>query len=98
MNINFDEIELKHPDIGGGNVYYYQGQPFTGTIIEYNNGIIVGEISVVGGHTQGRIALYYENGQIQEEYFKKFNKAYGIYKEWDENGNLISEVNYGPEP
>lgn len=98
MIVNFDEIELKSPDYGGGNVYYYQGQPFTGTIVEYKNNVLIGEISVIEGHTQGRVALYYDNGQIEQEYFKKYNQMYGIYKRWDENGNLVKEINYGPEP
>jgi len=27
--IEFDDIELKHPDARGGNVYFYNGQPFS---------------------------------------------------------------------
>ena len=98
MNININDIEIKHPDIGGGSVFWYQGQPFTGTIVEYKNNILVAEISVVNSHTEGRVAIYYINGQIKQEYFEKYNDTYGIYRDWDESGNLISEIDYGAEP
>jgi antitoxin component YwqK of YwqJK toxin-antitoxin module len=99
MNINFDDIEIMHPDAGGGNVYYYQGQPFTGTIVEYNNlNVLVGEITVVNGHTRGRVASYYNTGQIKEEYFEKYNQMYSIYKKWNQNGGLEFQQDYGPEP
>lgn len=98
MNVEFDDIEIMHPDAGGGNVYFYNGQPFSGTIVEHINGVLVGETTVLNGSTQGRVASYFNNGQIMEEYFKKYNRLYGIYKEWDENGTLISAVECGPEP
>ena len=99
MIVNFDDIDILNVDDGGGNMYYYNNQLFTGTIVEYNsNGILIGEINVVNGSKQGRIALYYDNGQIMDEHFEKNNRLYGIYKEWDENGNLTSQVDCGPEP
>ena len=58
MRIDFEDIENMHPDAGGGSVFYYNGTPFTGTITEYKNGILVGEISVIDSHTDGRVALY----------------------------------------
>jgi antitoxin component YwqK of YwqJK toxin-antitoxin module len=97
MNIEFNDIELKAPDAGGGNVYYNEGLPFTGTIVEHISGILIGEISVVDGHTQGRVASYYQNGQLMEEYFEKHNRMYGLYRKWDINGVLETEVDYGPE-
>ena len=98
MDIDINDIEIMNPDIGGGNVFWYQGQPFTGTIVEYKNNILVTEISVVDSHTHGRFALYYDNGQIMKEYFEKYNQTYGIYREWDINGNLVSEIDFGAEP
>lgn len=97
MTVNFDEIEILNTDGGGGNIYYYNNQPYTGLIVEYNNGVLIGEINVVNGSKKGRIALYFNNGQIQTEYFQSYNRPYGIAKEWDENGNLINQHNYGPE-
>ena len=98
MDVDINDIEIMNPDEGGGSVYWYQGQPFTGKIVEFKNNILIGEISVVNSHTEGRVAFYYDNGQMESEYFKKFNQTYGIYKRWDESGNLVKEVNYGAEP
>ena len=97
MNINFDDIEIMSPDDGGGSVFYYNNLPFTGTILEYSNGVLVGEITVVDGSTNGRVALYYNNGSIKEEYFQSYNRPFGIYKSWDENGNLFEEQDFGDE-
>lgn len=99
MIVNFDDIEIMHPDYGGGNVYYYQGKPYSGIINEFhNNGNLAGEITVVNSHTQGRVAIYHVNGKIAEEFFEKYNRMYSTYKKWDENGNLLLEHDYGKEP
>ena len=98
MIVEFDDIELSHPDAGGGNVYFYKGEPFTGTIVEHINNVLVGEITVVEGHQNGRITSYYSNGQIRSEYFEKFNRMYNLYRRWNTNGVLEIEINYGPEP
>jgi antitoxin component YwqK of YwqJK toxin-antitoxin module len=41
---------------------------------------------------------YYPSGQLIEEFFIKYNIAYGIMRNWDENGNLLDEYDWGPEP
>jgi antitoxin component YwqK of YwqJK toxin-antitoxin module len=98
MRIKFEDIQLKHPDIGGGNVFYYLDLPFTGIVVEYDeNNNLMSEISVVESHTHGRVASFYSNGQIEEEYFEKNNKMYGFYRKWDENGKLVIEYDYGLE-
>ena len=94
MDIDINDIEIMNPDEGGGSVYWYQGQPFTGKIVEYKNNILVAEIIVIDSHTEGRVAFYYNNGQIMQEYFEKYNDTYGVYRDWDEDGNLISEIDY----
>jgi hypothetical protein len=33
-----------------------------------------------------------------EESFEKNNRLYGILREWDEQGNLLREVDCGPMP
>lgn len=99
MIVNFDDIEVVNIDIGGGAIYHYQNQPFTGTIVEYNNvGILVGELTIVNGSVEGRTALYYNNGQIMKENFEKNNRPYGVSKRWDEQGNLLNEYDFGPMP
>ena len=98
MIVEFDDIELMHPDAGGGNVYFYNGEPFTGTIVEHMNGVLVGEITVINSHTEGRVASYYNNGQIRYEYFQKHNRMYNLYRRWNINGVLEKEIDYETEP
>lgn len=98
MIVNFDEIEINSIDYGGGNVYYYNNKPFSGVIVEYNSdGILIGEITVLNGSKHGRCALYYDSGQIQEEFFISYNRPYGLLKEWAEDGSLINEIDFGDE-
>jgi antitoxin component YwqK of YwqJK toxin-antitoxin module len=98
MKVNFDDIEIANIDAGGGAIYHYQNSPFTGTIVEYNNlGILVGELTIVNGSKKGRTVLFYDNGQIMEESFESYNRPYGLYRKWDENGNLLEEYDFGPE-
>ena len=98
MKVEFDDIELKHPDESGGNVYFYNGNPFSGTIVEHVNNVLVGKITVVDGHINGRVTSYFNNGQIRSDYFEKYNKMYNIYRRWNENGVLEAEIDYGLEP
>ena len=98
MNVNFDDIEIMAPDYGGGTVFYYNNQPFTGTVVEYNsNNVLVGEITVVNGSTHGKVTLYFDNGNKMEEHFESYNRPYGLSRKWDENGNLIKQVDFGAE-
>lgn len=89
-----NDVESAHPDAGGGLMWTYQGNYFTGMIEEYKNGILVGQIEVVDGRSEGWHRLFYDSGQISEEYYLHFNMLHGTYREWDESGNLISETNW----
>lgn len=64
MNVNFDDIEINNFDAGGGAEYYYNNEPFIGTIVVDNNNVLIGEINVVDGYKKGGVAIYYDNGQI----------------------------------
>ncbi|MEN0056768.1 MAG: hypothetical protein AAGC65_24030 [Mucilaginibacter sp.] len=97
MRVNFDDDDLQYAgaDAGGGSMYNYKNQPFTGTIEEfYANGNLAGEIECKSGYTDGLQRLYYVNGQMQEEYYKKYNRFYNSYKYWDENGNLTRHIEF----
>ncbi|WP_412468367.1 toxin-antitoxin system YwqK family antitoxin [Pedobacter sp. KLB.chiD] len=90
VNMDDDSIQYAGIDEGGGNMWNYNGVPFTGIIEEfYDNGNLVGEIECKNGYTDGLQTEYYENGQINEEYYLKYNRRYGTYKHWDENGVLL---------
>ena len=98
MIVNFAEIDILNIDYGGGNVYYYNDELFSGTIVEYNeNGILVSEITVLDGSKHGMFNLYYDSGRIESQYFENDNRTYGISRKWDESGNLIYEHDFGSE-
>jgi antitoxin component YwqK of YwqJK toxin-antitoxin module len=95
MRINIDDSNLEYVgiDAGGGNMWNYNGTPFTGIIEEfYDNGNLVGEREFKDGYTNGIQTIYYENGQIKEEYFLRYNRNYNTYKYWNENGVLLMHV------
>lgn len=84
--------------LGGGVTYLYNGQPFTG-IIEYyfSSGNLEGEEEYVDSHKHGRQVSYYENGQIEEDYYQRFNYFYGISRTYYESGVLKSQTEYNDE-
>lgn len=99
IRINSDNPDLIFgiPDAGGGETYFYQGQPFTGIIEDYfydNPSVLAGETQVVNSHTDGRQTTYWPNGQLQEEYFEKNHRSYNTHKTWNEQGNQVSYSEY----
>ena len=98
VNWNDSEMDIEGFDAGGGEIYYYQGKPFTGVLEETSNGILICEIECKNGYPEGLQRHFHNNGQLREESFIKFNNPFGIMREWDENGNLLSEYDWGPEP
>ncbi|WP_293308170.1 toxin-antitoxin system YwqK family antitoxin [Pedobacter sp. UBA5917] len=99
INWTDPDIDIVGVDAGGGDIYYYKNMPFTGILYEnHSNGNLNYEIECVNGYPEGVQRHYYENGQINQESFLKYNQEYGIMKEWDEHGNLLSEYDWGPKP
>jgi antitoxin component YwqK of YwqJK toxin-antitoxin module len=99
LRLTYEELENRGFDAGGGEILYYQGVPFTGTVVAYyENGRPLTEEEFQDGHLGGAQREYHENGQLGEEYFIAFNTPYGMYKKWDKNGNLIKEFSFVPKP
>jgi len=98
IRVTYEELENRGFDAGGGEILYYQGQPFTGTIVEYRNNVLIGEEEFTDGHVGGTQRTYYANGQTEKEYFIAFNTYYGLLRWWDEEGNLTHQRDFGPKP
>ena len=99
IDINNSNLKIIGIDSGGGEIYYYNNQPYTGIIVNYyKDGNIMKETTCYNGYPEGLYRFYHKNGTLAEECYYKNNKLYGLYKEWDENGNLLSEVDCGLEP
>jgi len=82
-------FEFVDVDNAGGIVYKYEGELFTGVIEHYQGDKLKAEEGFVNGHIGGVQREYFENGQLQHEYYKYFAKPEGDWKEWSEDGELI---------
>lgn len=94
VDINDPELEQNEYDAGGGAMWKYQGNYFTGMVEEYVNGTLRGQIEVQNGREEGVNRMYYESGQIEHEYFIHNNGLHGIFRIWNVNGDLISQSNW----
>lgn len=86
---DIEDLDVMHPDSGGGSVFYFEGTPVTGIIKDYKNGVTIAELEYHNGHAHGHQKYYYDNGMPKFEYFKRFNYVYGHAKEWNEAGTLV---------
>lgn len=84
------------PTNWGGGVWLYHGEPFTGIIyfIFPNTNQLSGESEFKDGILDGRQAEYWENGNIKEECFQKYDYYIGSFKRWNEQGELISHQEF----
>lgn len=99
LRLSYEDLDLVGFDAGGGEIMYYRGRPFTGISVDYGiNGQVLTEQEFTDGHLGGVQREYYLNGQMSEEYFVAYNTDYGIYRQWDREGNLTSERNLGTKP
>lgn len=95
-------LEVEYSDLiptgfdGGYNVIMkYNGRLFTGIAIErFASGSIETKIEYINGYLEGSQKLYYETGQLKEEYFLKDGFRDGIYKSYYETGELLDEIEY----
>lgn len=96
IKVKEEELEFVGIDGGGIPIYNYQGNPFTGIIVDYFFGtnIIAGETEYINGYQDGVEREYYENGNIKNEIHSRNNKLHGNCKRWDEQGNLLSTTEW----
>lgn len=85
-------------DAGGSDIWAYAGQRFTGVIEDRRgDGTLRSEFELMDGHPHGANREYYPNGQMKVEYFMSYNRPYGFYREWNDQGVLITEEDRGKE-
>jgi len=96
VNWHDPDLKISGIDVGGGNIYEYDGRPFTGIIREYHSdGLLRNEITCLRGYPDGLQREYFSNGQVAEESYMTHNWDYGPITEWDENGNIMNNRNFG---
>lgn len=97
IDINDPNLTLRDkPTNWGAGVSLYNGLPFTGVIYEYypNTTQLWSEAEHKDGILDGRQVDYWSNGQIKSEYFQKYDRVYGSFKEWNEQGVLLTHQEY----
>ncbi len=82
-----DELVKRH------GVYYFQGEPFTGTAFDvYRDGQVRYEQKYKNGVPDGVYKEWYENGQIKIETNYENELQFGSFKKWYENGQLKEQT------
>ena len=99
LRIEFKDpnLSLAIPNAGGGGGWLYKGKPFTGVLVEYKNGILISESEYIEAYKHGRQAEYYDKGQLDLEYYEKFNGFYKSYKSYNKNGTLVAYIEYSDD-
>ncbi|MGH0003862.1 hypothetical protein ACQU0X_27630 [Pseudovibrio ascidiaceicola] len=67
----------------------YDDKPFTGVLFCEEDGVLVGEESVVGGVRNGFALDYFSNKQVEGTQQVQSDCNIGIDSRWNENGELI---------
>jgi antitoxin component YwqK of YwqJK toxin-antitoxin module len=91
--VRYDDTEIAGFDLGGTEILYYQGIPFTG-IVETReaDGMISVEREYQNGYLHGlQREFFHPGGSIEFEYTIIDNSFEGAFRTYDEKGNLINE-------
>lgn len=85
-------INVEDTDIDDGLRYLYQGEPFTGEVVEANqDGQILSLITLSGGIGHGPDLSWHPDGQRKTETTVQEGRAVGIGRAWHPNGQLAEE-------
>jgi antitoxin component YwqK of YwqJK toxin-antitoxin module len=99
IRIDTNDVNITLRDIPtnwGAGVWLYNGELFTGIMYEYfpTTNQLCSEVELKEGILDGRQVEYWPNGKLKIEHFEKYDTIYGTFKKWDEQGILISYVEY----
>jgi antitoxin component YwqK of YwqJK toxin-antitoxin module len=95
IRVSFEELDLLGFDVGGTEIFSYQGQPFTGILETKTNGIIYCEEEYKNGYKEGLQTMYhFPSGNIRSQIFLRNNNFDGIFKTWDDNGVVTKEAHF----
>ena len=90
---------VKGLEQGMGKEYSMEGNIIT--IIEYKKGFIVDRMKInrrdQNNLRQGRWYTFYDNGKVKQEGIYKDDKKEGFFKEYAENGDLVSVWKYSKD-
>ncbi|MFF8697380.1 toxin-antitoxin system YwqK family antitoxin [Streptomyces sp. NPDC015144] len=87
--IDIDDPEFEMDE---GEVVSYQGQRFTGEVVEYQRGALVSLVTYKDGIEDGPSREWYMDGTLSSEGTLRGGFPIGESKEWHPNGRLASRV------
>jgi antitoxin component YwqK of YwqJK toxin-antitoxin module len=72
--------------------------PFTGLNEDFHpNGKLWFRITIKAGVPDGKAEFWYENGNKKSELFFAEGVIVGLQRKWSEDGELVEEIDHGPE-
>lgn len=92
--MNYRALFLKDDIQTGEHIFYINEHttiPFSGTIVDYNKGILIWEFEVKNGFKTGIEKVYYPTGELEEMNETAHNTIDGVAKEFYKNGQLKSQ-------
>ncbi|KZM75406.1 toxin-antitoxin system YwqK family antitoxin [Nocardia terpenica] len=89
INANFDPVSWDD-DLR----LEYQGEPFTGEVVETLGDQLLSQEFYVNGIPHGPDREWWENGALKSEGQVRHGRAYGVFRTWHENGQLASEKHF----
>ncbi len=94
IRAGIDDLDLVGFDYGGSEIFHYKGQPFTGILETLEDGIVVSEEEFQNGYKEGLQRRFYLSGKRKLEFSLHDNGLNGLFKKWNEGGELISQSNW----
>jgi len=93
VNINDPDFTLDDmPTNWGAGVCRYKGELLEGILYDFfsNTNQLASESEYKEGIANGKQIEYWPNGQIKSEMFEKYDNIYGSFKQWNDQGVLIT--------
>ncbi|TSJ38722.1 hypothetical protein FO440_19655 [Mucilaginibacter corticis] len=95
LRVNYDDLEIIGFDGGGIEMFNYEGQPFTGIVVSMKDGVVYTEEEYQNGYKEGlQKEYFFTSGVLRFEFTVRNNNLNGVFKTWDENGNLVKQSNW----
>ncbi len=87
QRIDIDDPEV---DMNEGQCLLYQGEPFSGEVVEYLSGKMVSLDVYIEGVQSGISREWYKDGTLRSAGMMKNGLPCGEFKEWHPNGTLAA--------
>ncbi|MEU1362484.1 hypothetical protein ABZ356_21885 [Micromonospora zamorensis] len=90
MRVEYDDVETED-DLR----VTYQGEPFTGEVIERSpQGQVIALTTYFKGTEDGLSTEWYPSGERKAEGSARYGIAVGVHEEWHRNGNPAARVEF----